>query len=293
MDAWREIERIDYIGANQFWSNYGKAKTPVVVENSVPSWKPESEWTIEYLQRTVGHRLASVDLGPYEQKEKNDISIHRILDAIQSGASLDGHSHPYVRNVDIHNDLPELVPDITPRLIFSRPNWMACALVNRFVPDGLVEFFIGGPGSAFPYLHYDTHGSHAFITQLRGTKHVVALPPSETEDLVRIFGSPESFQLGCDPSRYENLNIFKTTLKAGDTLFVPNGWWHTTYMTELSISVSTNCVNETNWTEFVESVTDYNVGIKLYIKKLIYSVIGLLLLTGDRLGANILYRKYE
>jgi hypothetical protein len=40
-------------------------------------------------------------------------------------------------------------------------------------------------------------------------------------------------------------------LNPGDLGFIPAGWWHTTETTELSITVSGNFMNSSNWKEFL------------------------------------------
>ncbi len=292
-DQWQEVKRIPRLEQAAFWSTLGAEGHPVVLEQSVPGWRQGTDWSINYLREKAGHQVVSLDRGYFDETVPETYPLSQILDAIESGAPLADHEHPYLRNIDVHRDLPELVADVSPRLVYVEPNWMTARFLKRHVPDGLVEFFIGGAGSAFPKLHFDTHGTHAFITQLHGTKHIVAIPPTETAALERIFGHPEKFKLGGDAALYENLNISKTTLRSGDTLFVPNGWWHLTYMTELSISVSSNCVNGSNWDAYVESVTRHNRGLKKQIKLIYYRIIRRLLAASDSAGFGLLYRHYE
>jgi ribosomal protein L16 Arg81 hydroxylase len=189
--------------------------------------------------------------------------------------------------------LPELIPDVSPRLAYARPNWMSCILLSQRVPDGLVEFFVGGPGSAFPKLHVDTHGTHAFITQLKGKKRIVMAAPSETEALTRALGNPEKFSMDLDPDILERLNMVTAILTPGDTLFIPAGWWHVAYMSELSISVSTNLVNASNWPQHVRAVTKHTEGLKKPLKAAAYHAIGMLLSLHDIAGAKFLYRHYD
>ena len=292
-DPWIEIIRTTPLSSDEFWLKFGAARHPVIIEDSIPEWKPAVGWTIEYLRSTVGHRTASLDRGYFEQSPDNAIVVGEVLDAIEKEHAIDGHQHPYLRNVDLYKDLPELVPDISPRFAYASPNWMACKLLKRYIPDGLVEFFIGGSDSAFPKLHIDTHGSHAFITQLQGTKHIVAAPPSATPGLTRTFGDPEKFRLGCESQKYEHLELYSATLSAGDTLYVPAGWWHTAYMTELSVSVSTNCVNRTNWSDYIDYVTKQTQGAKKPVKRGLLAAIGILLKISDAVGFGGIYRRYE
>lgn len=279
--------------SKDFWGTHGKTRRPVIIKESVPDWRPAECWTFDYLREAVGHRTAGLDQGYYDRQAGDDILIAPILDAIENGVPIEGYENVYLRNVDLHRALPELIPDVMPRLPLVRPNWMACRWLPQYVPDGLVEFFIGGSGSAFPKLHVDTHGTHAFITQLKGEKQIVAAPPTATKALADAFGDPEKFQLGLEKSSYDGLDLYSATLVPGDTLYVPAGWWHTTFMTTLSISVSTNCINRTNWRDHIVAVTKHTPGIKRPIKRALLSAMGVVLIFADALGFESVYRPYD
>ncbi len=45
--------------------------------------------------------------------------------------------------------------------------------------------------------------------------------------------------------------MLTATLRPGETVFVPSGWWHTTLMDETSIAVTWNLAEASNWTNFV------------------------------------------
>lgn len=291
MQRIEEINRVSLVEPKRFWSTHGAAGFPVVIENSVPTWRTTGDWSIAYLREKVGHRRAALNRGYFDKSPSRPQAMADIFDAIECGSPLDGHQFPYLRNIDVWNDLPELVADLSPRFAYIMPNWMTCRLLPRHVPDGLVEFFLGGPGASFPKLHIDTHGTHAFITQLLGTKHVVVAPPWATESLRSEFGDPEKFSLNVGKSKWVEMGVTETTLYPGDTLFVPAGWWHTTYITEISISVSSNCVNATNWPNYVSAVTRHTPAIKKPMKRLFLSAVGLCLRLADKVGFRGLYRR--
>lgn len=159
--------------------------------------------------------------------------------------------------------------------------------------DGLVELFVGGRGTGFPKLHIDTHGSNAFLTQIYGKKEVVLFAPDQTDLLRGLFGDPHEFSLEKlqDFMKQKNpaadqLVGYKQTLSPGDSAFIPAGWWHITKMNELSITVSTNNVNQSNWKPFVNSLTDYNRGPKKMIKTIYLLCVGGLLRALDSLGQS-------
>ena len=125
-----------------------------------------------------------------------------------------------------------------------------------------IEIYIGGKGGAFPVLHYDGAGTHAFLMQIYGRKQFIIYPPDQEPFL---YPSPEkeNFSMinSIDKPDLERFPLFAkadpTTfvLEPGELLFVPSHWWHTTKMLTASISISINTVNQSNWHELVDFVS--------------------------------------
>jgi histone arginine demethylase JMJD6 len=40
----------------------------------------------------------------------------------------------------------------------------------------------------------------------------------------------------------------------GETMFIPNGWWHTTVSKTLTLSVAFDLLDDTNWSRFLGEV---------------------------------------
>jgi ribosomal protein L16 Arg81 hydroxylase len=125
-----------------------------------------------------------------------------------------------------------------------------------------LEIYIGGQGGAFPVLHYDGAGAHAFLMQVYGRKQFIIYPPSQEKFL---YPSPEKENLSLINS-VDNPDLAKFPLFAqaeptvfilepGEMLFIPSHWWHTTKMLTPSISISANVVNQSNWHELVTFVS--------------------------------------
>jgi lysine-specific demethylase 8 len=84
------------------------------------------------------------------------------------------------------------------------------------LPDGYVS-----------ELHFDL--SHNLNTVLRGEKDVILLPPEETRNLYPV-GAQNSrvrlFDIAAEFHRVRRARYWKTTLGAGDTLYIPPFYWH-------------------------------------------------------------------
>ena len=55
-EVWTDIERIEFASTREFWTGPGKARKPVVVENSASTWRAQGAWTLDYLRQAVGRR---------------------------------------------------------------------------------------------------------------------------------------------------------------------------------------------------------------------------------------------
>ena len=99
----------------------------------------------------------------------------------------------------------------------------------------------------------------AFISQLYGEKDVLVFAPSDTPYLyptaenvlvssIKNFDQPdlEKFPL------YRQATPIRFRLYPGETLFCPSGWWHTTSMPGMSITVVTSHWCRANWPTLIQ-----------------------------------------
>src|SRR5262249_2048187 len=94
---------------------------------------------------------------------------------------------PYLRNINLAEQLPELVEDITPEPVYSIDNWRSHALMRSQWPaavkKGAFELFASRASAAFPYLHIDYWGMSAFFAQICGEKEVILFPRDDAPNL--------------------------------------------------------------------------------------------------------------
>lgn len=235
----------------EFIANYRRPRQPVIIEDATRKW-PARLWTPQELGARAGHRRITIrtQQGP-RQLTLGDLTeqiVHSTPDA----------PAPYGRNIDVERELPELWPDIQPRLAFASPDWKSSRLLPRdFVfRSGLEELFFGGAGATFPTLHVDYWGMDGFISQLFGEKEFVLYAPDQTPYLYATPSDPLVSPVNVDQPDDDRHPLFRQaqplrfTLNAGDTLYLPNGWWHTTRMRMPSISVITATWHRDNWLDF-------------------------------------------
>jgi hypothetical protein len=121
----------------------------------------------------------------------------------------------------------------------------------------LEELFFGGQGTSFPRLYIDYWGMDGFVSQLYGRKEFVLLDPSQTPFMYPSDDDELSSQItDIDQVDLERFPLFakaqpiRLTLNPGDTLFTPQGYWHTAMMREVSVTMITASWNSSNWGTF-------------------------------------------
>jgi histone arginine demethylase JMJD6 len=140
----------------------------------------------------------------------------------------------------------------------TAPNWLESRLFPSREPLSFVEVYIGGRGARFPVLHYDNWHTHAYLMQLHGDKEYLAFAPDQTNRMYPRGGrelNKSSINDAAHPDLaefplFDEAEGFRFSLHAGETLFVPSGWWHTARILSPSVTVSINGVNRANGGSF-------------------------------------------
>lgn len=221
---------------------------PVVLPDATCRWPARQLWTPEYFADRVGHRVVTIDGKQY--------TIVELLDLIDR--STPEQAAPYLRAQKVDEVLPELAEDLKPSIDDARPNWAQSRLLTpsiRRYPRP--EILLGGRGAGFHVLHYDLDHLHAFISQLYGPKRFFFFAPDQKDQLYPRQSAPNQSSVDIHAPdldsfpRFAEAEMLTATLRPGETVFVPSGWWHTTLMDETSISVTWNLVEASNWNNFV------------------------------------------
>ena len=203
-----------------------------------------------------------IDVG-YDGNGGMEYTMAEFIDRVLT--STDENPAPYFRNKILSDLFPSLMQDIEPLPEYCFPDWLPERYMVKYVGRVLnraaaIELYVGGQGGAFPVLHYDGAGTHAFLMQIYGRKKFIIFPPSRGSCL---YPSPEKqnfSQINIDKPDLNRFPLYAeavpTTfvLEPGEILFVPSHWWHTTKMLTPSITISVNTVNQSNWQELIEYV---------------------------------------
>ena len=226
---------------------------PVVIGDACKDWTAKEKFTPEFFKSEYGNRKVEVQGQEYNLKDFIEIMEESTMD----------NPAPYPCKLQIDRDYPELIPDISPRFMYAKPDWCHNPMVEPLLGNAdTYEIFLGSPGGQFPYVHYDYLGLHAFITQLYGVKEFTVIPPDQTpyvypkENNSWVSEVPDIKNV--DLEKYPlcaNITPITFTVGPGETLFIPNGWWHTAKSLTVTISVALDSLNTSNWERFKMEVT--------------------------------------
>lgn len=263
------IERREKLSYAEFAEDYLYPNKPVIVTDALRGWNAIARWSPEFFKKEFGDMtftIASVEKGQagYKSNGTSEYTMADFIDRVL--ASTEENPAPYLRNKILYETFPTLKDDIQPLPEYFLPNWLPDKYMVKYVGEVLnrgaaIEVYIGGKGGAFPVLHYDGAGTHAFLMQVYGRKQFIIYPPEQEQYL---YPSPEKQNLSLinsiDQPDLEKFPLFAKAeptvfvLEPGELLFVPSHWWHTTKMLTPSISISCNVLNQSNWHELIKFV---------------------------------------
>lgn len=246
-----DVDRQDWsnLGLDGFKREYLQPLRPVVISGAIDHWGALGKWTPDFFRSNYRTRPVSID--------GKEWLLGELLDRIE--ASSPDNPAPYLRNELLARWPAKLRADVTPMPACTQPNWLESRAFPSRDPPTFVELYIGGGGARFPMLHYDNLHTHAFLMQLYGEKEYFALAPDQAPYVYPQSGEAlnKSNINDVENPDYDRFPLFREAsgirfrLRAGETLFVPAGWWHTARIVTTSITISINGVNAPNWRAFV------------------------------------------
>lgn len=213
------IPAIEGIEKKEFGERFVKPGKPVILTDFIAGSPALKKWDHDYFRAIAGNLSVKV-----HGKEENNpdwvttpplgtMSLGEYLDNIEDGPS---DLRLFLSNLLLER--PVLKKDLRLRKI-----------ADHLLP-GLPFLFFGGAGSSVRY-HYDIDMSHVFLTQFEGEKKVFLFRNDQSAFLYRL---PFNFHGLADLRRpdYERfpalrqLRGWECTLKFGETLYIPSGYWH-------------------------------------------------------------------
>ena len=246
----QSIEKCKGLTRKQFIDQYVKKSLPVVVADK-PQWSAFQKFTPAFFKSQYGHIERVINGKTYNFAELLDLCA----------ASEPGNTSPYPIIFDMKVYFPELIPDIKPSSNYGKTNRLWSPLLPKLFSKriaNLNELFFGGKGCSFPVVHIDDFWVHTQLTQIFGDKEFILYAPDQKEfmypdpnnprmSLVNNIHEPdlEKFPL------FKNAKALKVIVHPGESIYIPSGWWHTTYSHDFNLSYSTDHLNAWNWNIFM------------------------------------------
>lgn len=245
--ATSSIDRRTNLSYLEYVEEYVRPNKPVIVTDAMDHWGAVRKWTPSYFRDHYG----SMDI------KMGGLTMGQFIDMVESSEHDGATDLPYLRNCSLQGS-PELKADISPLPIYTRPNWFDNPLIPKSIWSKRTALFIGGRSSGFPYLHYENYHEFAFSFQIYGEKEFTVFAPDQSPYLYPLVASRKGIAnkssiRDLDNPDLEKFPLFakaelvRFVLKPGEMLFIPSGWWHTTRMHTVSISINSNAANSFNW----------------------------------------------
>jgi histone arginine demethylase JMJD6 len=215
---------------------------PVIITGCVDHWPARQKWDLDYFEKKYDNKRVKFS--------GREWTVGEFVRDLRSGKK----PRPYLNQVKLDEQFPELYEDIAD-LKYTRKNFLNSPLLPRAmrITRGIKAVFIGGEGSGFGMLHWDFSYLHVYISQIRGGKDFLVYAPSDTPYLYQVPGDCRSviedfndFDIEEFPE-VKKATPIRFSVKEGETLFIPGGWWHATQMRELSISIAESALDGGNW----------------------------------------------
>ena len=216
-----EIERVETISQEDFYTHYVKKQKPVVIEKLTKDWPAYTKWNLEYIKSVAGDKTVPLyDDRPVSYKDGFNeahakMKMSDYIDLLQS--------KPTNYRIFLYNlmkEAPILQND------FKWPK-IGLKLIKQ-----LPMLFFGGENSKV-FMHYDIDYSNILHFHFHGKKQCILFSQEATPYLYKI---PHSL-ISREDIDFENPDFekfpalkkakgFICNLNHGEMLYMPEGYWH-------------------------------------------------------------------
>lgn len=278
------IERISADSAtySHFFSKFLVTNKPVLVEGLCTDWSALQHWTVDaaphetqrqinfhHFKESFGNaqlNVAECGVRDFSDQRRRQMTMSEYIDywcrhramRADEGKTEAGLSPAEIEeakailyNKDWHyvKQNPGKIAYTLP-LIFS-DDWMNLHWDSRTDIDDDYRFVYMGPKGSWTPLHSDVFGSYSWSANVCGRKRWVFFPPEQGPLLKDKFGNlmydieEDQKEAGRFP-HFQQARPISCVQEAGETIFVPSGWFHQVWNEEDTISINHNWANACN-----------------------------------------------
>lgn len=250
----RPIDRVDSIEKSDFGKQYYHPQLPLVISDWAKQWPACKKWSFDYFKQIA----ADIEVPLYDNRKvtakysynepHEHMSLGDYLDLLQQ--------QPTDYRIFLFNlvkQVPELKQD------FDYPEDQGISFLKK-----LPFLFFGGEKSSV-LMHYDIDFANIFHVHFSGKKRCLLFPPSETKYLYKLPNSLKTHEdidfLYPDFERFPALKEakgFEVELQPGETLYMPEGYWHFMHYETAGFSMSLRALARSPLTL---GKAAYNIGV--------------------------------
>jgi hypothetical protein len=226
------------ISVEEFVASFEEVNKPVLLEGCIDNWDALRNWDRDYLVKLCGDDV-KFSVGPVEMKLRD---YFRYSDQVREERPL------YLFDPKFAEKVPKLGLEYEVPVYFREDLF---DVLGNERPD--YRWIIMGPAGSGSSFHVDPNSTSAWNAVIKGSKKWVLFPPDVIPPGVH--PSPDGAEVASPVSIIEwFMNFYGATknwqkrpieciCKAGEVIFVPNGWWHLVINLEESIAITQNYVS--------------------------------------------------
>jgi len=257
-----EVDRvsINNLSKKDFYEQYVKTHTPVILLDLVQKMTLQ-KWDLNFVRKTAGEKKVTLKkLVPFSAEwarleDSRTSTVEEFIDAIRGDDTKD-----YLFDWSLPLHCPELAASLKLPSFFE-DNYLTSTSPGSLYHDSWPSLFIA-PSGAVSQLHVDAFASSFWMALFEGEKRWTFFPPSDTPLLYPTYthSMDPVFHVNLlerDVSSYPLLSLThprQCVLQPGELLYVPSGSPHFVENLSVSLAVSSNYVNDANYTQVCEEL---------------------------------------
>jgi len=243
------LERISVheVSTQQFIDRFEAPGLPVVVEGAQEGWRAGARWTLQRLGKKYRHQPFKV--GTDAEGQSVRVKLKYYLEYLATNRD---DSPLYIFDHDYGEDRRRgrLLED------YSLPEYCREDLMQYMGEERRPPYrwVVLGPARSGTGIHIDPLATSAWNALVRGTKRWCFFPPCTPGSVVGAGLGLEAAEWwaqvypatrgGSWPQEYRPIECIQ---RAGETVFVPGGWWHVVVNLEPAVAVTHNYCSSTNF----------------------------------------------
>lgn len=239
-----------------FTLEFDLPRKPVVIQGAIDSWPAMKKWSIEDLALRCGENIKWSVSHAIDEVPQFDVSLTQYSTYMHKQTD---ETPLYIFDSGFGEKVPEMLQEYSLDTFggLFKEDWLS-VLGKEGRPK--FRWFVAGPARTGAPWHKDPSYTSAWNALVRGRKRWALYPPGKTPPGVGVayendedecpedVATPSSLRWFLDV--YPSLSLEERPLEiiqeAGDTIFVPAGWWHLVLNLEDTVSVTQNFVNQAN-----------------------------------------------